>query len=565
MNDVDTQAETAKSPAPSPGRDAAVLTQRFVALSFCRADILLEIDNTHNVVFSAGTTPVLLGKSAQELAGTPILDIIDERDQRIVSDMFATAVSAGARIDDVAIRLALANGKTSEALLAGYRVPDFNNHLFLAIKVSPRKVAPPRRRDADHDDQSGVLNADAYRDIAADRIRAVQQAGGEAKMTMVKVNNLDEANLNLSEEGQSKLLSAIGDVMNAQSLGGDSAGRIGDEHFSFVHSGDIDSSEVERQIEAAAKDLVPEGVVITSDTETIEANPEGLSDDQIAKAITYTMRRFSENKGVGDATLSGQFQVMMKETMESVEAFRKICLTRDFDLHFMPICNLKTGKVHHVEALTRFRGEFGASGSPYELITLAEEIGIISEFDLAVARKAVDVVQESVTGKRIPPIAINVSGHSIANKEFVSELRDLLRKATNLSHMISLEITESAAITDFELVNGHIQEFRERGFHVSLDDFGAGAASFDYLNSFDIDVVKFDGPVVQRAHRTEKGKAFLASMATLCNQIGVETIAEMVEDQELADFLLECGIHYGQGWHFGKPVPDINSFRHMML
>ena len=190
---------------------------------------------------------------------------------------------------------------------------------------------------------------------------------------------------------------------------------------------------------------------------------------------------------------------------------------------------------------------------------------MISEFDLAVARKAVDIVQESVTGKNIPPIAINVSGHSIANKEFVSELRELLRKATNLSHMISLEITESAAITDFELVNGHIQQFRERGFHVSLDDFGAGAASFDYLNSFDIDVVKFDGPVVQRAHRTEKGKAFLESMATLCNQIGVETIAEMVEDKELADFLLECGIHYGQGWHFGKPVPDINSFRHLML
>ena len=77
-------------------------------------------------------------------------------------------------------------------------------------------------------------------------------------------------------------------------------------------------------------------------------------------------------------------------------------------------------------------------------------------------------------------------------------------------------------------------------------------------------MVKFDGPVVQRAHRTDKGKAFLASMATLCAQTGIETIAEMVEDQELADFLLECGVIYGQGWHFGKPVPEIDSFRQMM-
>lgn len=555
---------TAEKPRP-PSRDAAVLTQRFVALAFCRADILFEIDNDHNIVFSAGTTTELLGQTAQQLSGTPFIGIIDERDRPIVSEMFSMAVRADSRIDDITVRLALPNGKISEALLAGYRVPDFNNHLFLAVKVSPRKVAQPRRRDNDRDDQSGVLNATAFRDIAADRIRAVHQAGGDAKMTMVKVNNLEQAQMNLSEDGQNKLLSAIGDVLNAQSLGGDSAGRVGDEHFSFVHSGDIDASEVERKIEAAARGLSPEGVEITSDTQTVDADPEGLSDDQIAKAITYTMRRFSENKAIdGAASLSGHFQDMMKETMESVEAFRKICLTRDFDLHYMPICNLKTGKIHHVEALTRFRGSFGAQGSPYELITLAEEIGIISEFDLAVARKAIDLVQESVTGRRIPPIAVNVSGHSIASKEFVTELRDLLRRATNLSRMISLEITESAEITDFELVNGHIQEFRERGFHVALDDFGAGAASFDYLNSFEIDVVKFDGPVVQRAHRTEKGKAFLASMATLCAQTGIETIAEMVEDQELADFLSECGVLYGQGWHFGKPSAEIESFRHMM-
>jgi len=564
MGETDVQPPAA-APPRAPGRDAAVLTQRFVALSFCRADILFEIDNDHKIVFSAGTSAELLGKSAQQLNGVPFIDIIDERDQSIVSDMFSMAVRADARIDDIAVRLALGNGKTSEAVVAGYRVPDFNNHLFLAVKVAPRKTAQPRRRNDDRDEQSGVLNANAFRDMAADRIRAVQQAGGEAKMTMVKVNNLEDAENNLTEEGQSKLLSAIGDVLNMQSLGGDSAGRIGAEAFSFIHSGDVDTDEVQRKIEAAARDLAPEGIEITSQTQTVDADPEGLSDEQVAKAITYTMRKFTEGKGIGEgASLGGQFQDMMKETMESVDAFRKICLTRDFDLHFMPICDLKTGKVHHVEALTRFRGSFGAKGSPYELITLAEEIGIISEFDLAVARKSVDIIQESVTGRRIPPIAVNVSGHSIANKDFVSELRELLRRATNLSRMISLEITESAEITDFELVNGHIQEFRSRGFHVALDDFGAGAASFDYLNSFDIDVVKFDGPVVQRAHRTDKGKAFLASMATLCAQTGIETIAEMVEDQELADFLLECGVIYGQGWHFGKPVPEIDSFRQMM-
>ena len=271
--------QPADTPSRAPGRDAAVLTQRFVALSFCRADILFEIDNEHKIVFSAGTSAELLGKSAQQLNGLPFVDIIDERDRPIVTDMFSLAVRADARIDDIAVRLALGNGKTSEAVVAGYRVPDFNNHLFLAVKVAPRKTAQPRRRDADRDEQSGVLSANAFRDLAADRIRQVQQAGGDAKMTMVKVNNLEDAENGLTEEGQNKLLSAIGEVLNMQSLGGDSAGRIGTEAFSFIHAGDVDTAEVERKIEAAARDLAPEGIEITSQTQTVDADPEGLTDE----------------------------------------------------------------------------------------------------------------------------------------------------------------------------------------------------------------------------------------------------------------------------------------------
>ena len=76
-----------------------------------------------------------------------------------------------------------------------------------------------------------------------------------------------------------------------------------------------------------------------------------------------------------------------------------------------------------------------------------------------------------------------------------------------------------------------------------LDDFGTGAASFDYLNSFDINKLQFDGPVVRRAFATDKGKAFLASMATPCNKASVETITEMVKDTKSTNFLLGCGFH----------------------
>ena len=549
-----------KAPQSSAKRDAAGLAQRFVALSFCRADLLFELDSTQRIIFSAGTTAELFGKTDKDLFGKPFSEFLAENDRQLVTDLLMTADKDG-RIDDIEVQLPLKNGGTCRAVISGYRVPDFNHNFFLAVKVEPKKRTGARPTLADRDPDSGTLNEKGFTNAAADRIRTISAAGGDAKMTLVNVQNLGKARMGMSEDAHKRMVGAIGDILNTHSAGGNTAGRIDDDHFGIVHTGDVNEADMTAQIERAAQDMAPEDVEISAESQTVDADAQGLTEEQIAKAIQYTITAYTEQGAVPDpSNLNSQFEIMMKETMTQVDAFRQICLTRDFDLHFMPICSLKTGAIHHMEALTRFRGKVGASGSPYKMITLAEEIGIISDFDLAVARKAVDTVKKHAVTSGIPPIAINVSGHSISNDKFVKDLRDLLRQATNLSKMISLEITESAEITDFERVNANIQQFRERGFHVALDDFGAGAASFDYLNSFDIDVVKFDGPVVQRAYQTAKGKAFLASMATLCKETGIETIAEMVEDQPLAQFLAECGVDNGQGWFFGKPGPDPEAF-----
>ena len=447
------------------------------------------------------------------------------------------------------------------AILAGYRVPEFDNHLFIAVKISPSVSPKPARKEEQKDSESGTLTKESFADVAAERIRSVQKAGGEAEVTLVRLDNLNEAQKGMTAESKSNLMGAIGQILNDHSLGGDTAGRIDDENFSIVHRADVDTSEVGQIIEAASKDFTPEGIELQSAVQTIDDDSKELSEAQIAKALVYTMKAFSEGKGVIDpSSLTSLLNDGMAETMKSVEVFKNVCVTRNFDLAFMPICDLDSGALHHVEALTRFRGEMGLSGSPYEMIVMAEEMGIISDFDMAVGRKAVDLVKKNAVTGSLAPIAINVSGHSISSVDFVKDFRSLLVSASNLSKMLLIEITESSAITDFELVNNHIQELRRSGYHVALDDFGAGAASFDYLNSFDIDTVKFDGPVVKRAYATSKGKAFLASMATLCSESGIETIAEMVEDEELASFLKECGIKFGQGWYFGKPSPDIPTF-----
>jgi len=292
---------------------------------------------------------------------------------------------------------------------------------------------------------------------------------------------------------------------------------------------------------------------------TVDAKAGGMDDKQLAKAMLYSLQEFTRNDGeMPDGDLNTILEKKMEENVKDIDRFKKICAVGSFDLVYMPVASLKDGSFHHFEALTRFRDDAGAS--PFQLITLAEEVGVIPEFDLAVAQRALQTVEAAKLTGPFTPIAINVSGHSISDPEFCEDLKKLLTEKFGNEEHLSLEITESAEIKDLQGVNEAIQRFRRIGFKVALDDFGAGAASFDYLNSFDVDTVKFDGPVVKRAVATRKGKAFLASMATLCHEIEVETIAEMVEDEALADFLGQCGIELGQGWHFGKPMPTEEAF-----
>jgi EAL domain-containing protein (putative c-di-GMP-specific phosphodiesterase class I) len=101
---------------------------------------------------------------------------------------------------------------------------------------------------------------------------------------------------------------------------------------------------------------------------------------------------------------------------------------------------------------------------------------------------------------------------------------------------------------------------RDAGHKVCLDDFGAGASAFQYLRALDVDVVKIDGIYVRDALKMGKGKSFLKAMAGLCNDLGIVTVAEMIENANAVTFLRACGVAYGQGYLFGRPSEDISVF-----
>ncbi|WP_417822346.1 EAL domain-containing protein [Terasakiella sp.] len=529
--------------------------ERFVALSFCRADLLFELNDNREIEFVAGATPVLLGKDAQEMTTTPFSDYIHKEDVKLVNELLDTASNKG-RLDDATLHLKGPKGLKLRVSLSGYRVPDFNNHFFLALKVDPHRGGFGKIEPLKREEETNLLETESFAQAASERVTSFIHAGGDAQVSMLKVNHLDKLLNTVGATDKQKLLGEIGSILSESSLGGDTASRIDDTSFSFAHASAVDTQAINEKIEALAAQIHPDGDMVQAISSTLDVDGAGMSEDQVARALIHTMQRFCENKGsVRENALSDVLSGMMTNTVKNVGFIKEVAKNVDFDIHFMPINDLKRGYVHHFEGLLRFKGE-RSKESPYHMICLAEEVGIICDLDMAVVKKSIERVHHFRQTHFLPPLAINLSGISLGNDKFMHTLYNMLKDSPEMSGHLLFEITESARIEDLPKVNRILQSIRKLDFEVCLDDFGAGAASFDYLNGLDVDVVKFDGPVVKRAYSTEKGNDLLRAMSNMCHDLNIHTVAEMVEDEAMAKHMQDCGIDFGQGWFFGKPDPD---------
>lgn len=531
---------------------------RFVALAFCWADFLVETDTNQSIVFSVGATEAILGVPAAQLVGRPLASLIAESDRALATQLLMVAERRG-RIENVTIRLHGQRGTTPPLSLAGYCLSDLGSHFFLAFRLNNAMTARTKNGErAPRDLESGLLDGAGFSDIASARIKALRDAGQSAQVSLFALKGLEELRERLSPDAQENLIRAVGATLRASSTGGDSAALIGEGRFSLVHEGGLNTSDLERQIQDFARETDPLGRGVNIESATIDIDDVSISEGDLANSLLYTFNRFRESKGGAFSlkSLSTNISNLMSDAVTAVNSFRKTVASGEFDIAFQPIVNVASGEIHHFEGLCRFRG---GDASPYQQITFAEETGLIWQFDLAMAKKVIDWMGSSEAAKRAS-IAVNLSGHSVGTFTYVDELHKLLRQNMWTRGKLLFEITESARMTDLESANRFIQSLRNEGYEVCLDDFGAGAASFQYLSTLDVDVVKLDGSAIRNAQQAAKGEAFLTALARLCNSLEVETIAEMVDTARGLEFVRKCGVQYVQGYLFGKPSKKIEDF-----
>ena len=251
-------------------------------------------------------------------------------------------------------------------------------------------------------------------------------------------------------------------------------------------------------------------------------------------------------KGDGLANPQIAFADSLKRTFRDAETFRSVVKSREFQVHYQPIVHLDSRAVHHFEALARFKGNNG----PADAIRMAEELDLIESFDLAVAEKVLRRMRQPGAG--LLKMAINVSGASLGDDTYVEQLLRMTAGAPEERRRLIVEVTETSAVADIEAADRRLASLREAGIKVCIDDFGAGSAAFDYLRKLSVDAVKIDGAIVRDIETDDRSKAMLHSIVELCRSMKLETIAEMIETDRVANELKTAGVEYGQGWLFGR-------------
>ncbi|MBT7451076.1 MAG: EAL domain-containing protein, partial [Rhodospirillaceae bacterium] len=426
---------------------------------------------------------------------------------------------------------------------------------FLALRTASDAEENGALEGASKRDQStGLLAGDSFSGLAAEKLKETKNGEGDTELTLVNLPGFDTFYESLSEEDQEILMSTMGTTLRASSIGGDSAGEMGDGKFGILHDADLDVADLEAKLAEATRVFDPEGKGVDVQAGTIDVDMTDINDEDLTNGLVYTINHFREQSGAdfNVKDIAKNMDSLVKEAVGSLNSFRSVIGDNNFDVAFHPILDVNTGAFHHYEALVRFGGNF--EESPYKYITFAEETGLISEFDIAMAQKCVDWLKDH--RKEKISVAVNISGISVDDAVYIEKLHALIDNNPWLTEHLLFEITESARVVDLHKANAFVQSVRRKGFHVCLDDFGAGAASFQYLSVLEVDVVKLDGSAVKNAQTAPKGRAFLRALTTLCKTMDVETIAEMVDSKETLEFVRDCGVEYAQGFLFGKPDPD---------
>lgn len=285
------------------------------------------------------------------------------------------------------------------------------------------------------------------------------------------------------------------------------------------------------------------------------APADGLDGEQIIKNADLALYRAKqEGRGCYQFFEAGMDEQARQRRQLEMD-MRQALATGQFQLHFQPLYNIAEQRLLGFEALIRWEHPTRGMVPPIKFIPLAEETGLIIPIGEWVVREA---CRQAATWPEPLRVAVNISPLQFRSSNLTTAIFQALAQSRLEPSRLELEITESIFIDNVEATLSALHGLRNLGVRIALDDFGTGYSSLSYLRSFPFDKVKIDQSFVHDLGSGAGAKAIIRAITTLAAALGMETLAEGVEDADQVEMLRIEGCEQIQGYWLSRPIPAID-------
>jgi diguanylate cyclase (GGDEF)-like protein len=284
---------------------------------------------------------------------------------------------------------------------------------------------------------------------------------------------------------------------------------------------------------------------------------------QAESAMFEAKRRGRDNVVLFDSQITRQ----ARQRINMQSNLRKAVANQEFDLHVQPQVSTHSGDVVGGEVLLRWMHSGQAQRSPADFIPVLESSGMIVDVGLWVIRTSCEYLRNMLDQGLWTPdmqMAVNISPKQFHDPQLIKSLEHSLKSYDIRPDMLTLEVTETLLIDDFESVVDKMKKIRNMGTRFAIDDFGSGYSSMIYLKRLPLDILKIDREFITHLNSDKETLGLVEAIMMVAHHYGLDVVAEGVEKREVLEILRSLGCEKYQGAHFSMPV-SLDKFQRLLV
>jgi diguanylate cyclase (GGDEF)-like protein/PAS domain S-box-containing protein len=543
--------------------------ERFRSLVQNATDLIGILEESGAIRYESPSHERLLGHRPEDFAGKIFLDLVHPQDRRQVTDALRGLVEQPGEIVTLEYRRRHRDGEwrffeSTASNLLGH--PAVAGIVLNSHDITDRKKAEERLLyETLHDELTGLPN----RVLFMDRLKQAMERSRREPERITVVLFLDVDRFKIVNDSLGHL---VGDELLIQVAGSllsvlrptDTIARMGGDEFAILLEGVRDVADAEEvavrihQRLATPINLHGHEIFLSASIGIAIHTPEYDGPEGLLRDADTAMYRAKSQGPAGHVVFNRGMHQFVMARLQLETDLRRALERGQIEVHYQPVVDLRTGAVTSLEALLRWAHPRHGILFPDEFLSVAEETGLIVQmgrYVLSEACRKVRELQERYPEHAALKLSVNLSNKQFFQADLLEQVRHALVDSGLHPSCLGLEITEGVIIQHAESANTRFSRLKSLGIQLSMDDFGKGYSSLNYLHRFQMDILKIDRSFVSRIEEGSGNLAILEAIVTLAHQLGMEVVAEGIQTAAQVRKIRALGCEYGQGFLFSKPLP----------